>query len=273
MESLDEKFAQQTLSSWEDGIREHLLSLDELTDMPVPEWLVQDIMLQKGFTLLYAAPESYKSFLALDWAMCIASGIPWLGRPTSYGPVVYSIGEGVAGMGARALTWTHHRNPEEVPNILFHKRIVQMLNNDDVDTFIAMVNRDLKGEKPQLVVIDTLSRSLAGGDENSSTAMGTFVHNVSKIQRELDTSVLAVHHTRKDDNKERGHTALDGAVDTKIFLDKQAGNMVRVSCTKQKDFIQFADITLKLMAVDKSAVLVNPLQYISDISQGEESPF
>ena len=46
--------------------------------------------------------KSGKSFLALAWALCIASGKRWLDREVETGPVVYVAAEGVSGVWTRA---------------------------------------------------------------------------------------------------------------------------------------------------------------------------
>jgi hypothetical protein len=70
----------------------------------------------------------------------------------------------------------------------------------------------LTGEKVVLIVIDTLSRALAGGDENSPKDMGGIVNATAHIQ--TGSHVLWVHHMPHDGDRMRGHGALLGAMDT-----------------------------------------------------------
>jgi RecA-family ATPase len=59
----------------------------------------------------------------------------------------------------------------------------------------------LLAEIPQptgFIVIDTLSRVLAGGNENGPEDMGALVMNVDRLRAATGATVLLVHHTGKD---------------------------------------------------------------------------
>ena len=75
---------------------EKLFTLKELEDMPLPEWLVTDLLIENTFAVLVGEPGVGKSFLALDWAMSICHAKDWQGKGTKYGPVAYIVAEGAA---------------------------------------------------------------------------------------------------------------------------------------------------------------------------------
>ena len=89
----------------------------------------------------------------------------------------------------------------------------------DANALIALI-REVEtefGEACVLLVIDTLSRAMAGGDENSSTDMAQFVANVDRIRDATKSHVLVIHHTGKDKTKgARGHSSLRAAADTEL---------------------------------------------------------
>jgi hypothetical protein len=71
----------------------------------------------------------------------------------------------------------------------------------------------------RLVVVDTLSRAMAGGNENAPDDMSAFIRNIDRIRQETGAHVLIVHHCGKDAAKgARGHSCLRAATDTKIEL-------------------------------------------------------
>jgi hypothetical protein len=91
--------------------------------------------------------------------------------------------------------------------------------------------RELTGGSCGLIVIDTLSRALAGGDENSSTDMGALVKNVDALRAATGAHLLVVHHSGKNKaNGARGHSLLRAATDTEIEIE--AG---LIAVTKQRD--------------------------------------
>jgi AAA domain len=86
-----------------------------------------------------------------------------------------------------------------------------------------------------LSVVDTLSRTFGGGNENDSADMASFVANIDKIRAETGTAVLVVHHSGKDDNRGmRGHSILKAAADTVLEVGGQEGART-VTVGKQKD--------------------------------------
>jgi len=74
-----------------------------------------------------------------------------------------------------------------------------------------------------LVVIDTLSRALAGGDENSPKDMGAIVNSTAHLQDKTKAHILWVHHMPHEGERMRGHGALLGAMDTTLHVVKSAG--------------------------------------------------
>jgi hypothetical protein len=116
---------------------------------------------------------------------------------------------------------------------------VDFRDKDAVRGLILAINEAALrlGGRVRLIVIDTLSRALAGGDENSSTDMGAYVKAVDFIRLETGAHVMSIHHTGKDDAKgARGHSLLRAAIDTEIKVERGEGNgTVIARVTKQRD--------------------------------------
>jgi hypothetical protein len=80
-----------------------------------------------------------------------------------------------------------------------------------VEGFLAQLEeRDIW---PGLIVLDTLSRSFGGGEENSSADMGAFVDRMTQLAQGRRMAALVVHHTNATGQRERGHTAFRGGLD------------------------------------------------------------
>ena len=87
---------------------------------------------------------------------------------------------------------------------------------------------EVTNEDVVLIVIDTVSRALAGGDENSPKDMGALVMTSGMVQQKCPTAhVLWVHHIPHDSDRLRGHGALLGAVDTSVSVS--AGGTARTA--------------------------------------------
>jgi hypothetical protein len=179
--------------------------------------------------VLYGPSGSGKTFVALDWALSVATGSWWFGHEVTSGPVLYVAAEGVGGLGIRVRAWQEHRRTYGCGETNWLPLAANLL---DKHSTAALV--DIASElRPVLVVFDTLARWIAGGDENSPKDMGLAVEAADSIRRVTGACVLLVHHTGKDIGAgARGHSSLKGAVttevecsseDTTVIVAKQKG--------------------------------------------------
>jgi len=217
-------------------------TLGELRATPPPSFMVADYLIENSFAVLYGAPASFKSFLAIDWALSVAHGVDWNGRPTAQGAVVYLAMEGQSGIAVRAEAWHRDRQlgDDGVPFYAVTTPIgMAMEDAPDVLQLRQAVEDTLGGVMPSLIVVDTLARSFAGSgaDENSATDMGMFIRSCDLLKEWFDCTVLAVHHSGKDSDKGlRGSSSLLGAVDTSIAIKRTTGTeYIEVIVQKQKD--------------------------------------
>lgn len=231
-------------------------TLGELRATPPPSFMVADYLIENSFAVLYGAPATFKSFLAIDWALSIAHGIDWNGRPTAQGAVVYLAMEGQSGIAVRAEAWHRDRQLDDdgVPFYAVTTPIgMAMEDAPDVLQLRHAIEETLGGVSPDLIVVDTLARSFAGSgaDENSATDMGMFIRSCDLLKEWFDCTVLAVHHSGKDSDKGlRGSSSLLGAVDTSVAIKRTEGTQsVVVKVAKQKDVQEAEPIALNAREV------------------------
>jgi len=217
-----------------------LKTLNDLRMTPPPTFMVADYIIDKSFAVLFGAPATFKSFLALDWALSIAHGVDWNGRPVVQGSVVYLALEGQTGLSVRSGAWhsEHRLNDADAPFYAVTSPISMVEEGaEDIQLLAEAIKETLGGVNPALIVIDTLARSFAGKDENSSTDMGIFVRNVDLLREAFDCTLLAVHHSGKESTKGmRGSSALRGAVDSEFEIVRRAETQsIELKVRKQKD--------------------------------------
>ena len=229
-----------------------LLDLDELEAMPPPTWLIHEMIVDDGLTVIYGDPGAGKSFIALDMALRLTMGMDWHGaaaRPTG---VLYIAGEGARGIGKRIKGWRREHAMEGVDApFLLLPVAVEMLDPKQraklLRTIDAAVNR--AGFAIGLIVVDTVSRALAGSDENGQEAMGAFVAACDEIKRHAGGALIGVHHSGKDKDKGmRGSTVLLGACDASIRISKSE-RTVTLKTEKQKDAEEAAPIYMEMKKV------------------------
>jgi hypothetical protein len=116
------------------------------------------------------------------------------------------------------------------------------------------------GQKLVLIVIDTLSRALCGGDENSSKDMGAVVAATSILQNEAKAHVLWVHHMpQAGAERLRGHGALLGALDTTVHVTKHSEDLRSATVVKANDSEEGEGVTFSLEGVDIGANTTAPV--------------
>ncbi len=187
------------------------------------QWLVEGLMPAKGLHVLYGAPGTGKSFLALSAALHVAAGKPWGGRSVNGGGVVYVAAEGGENFANRVVA---ARIALEIPQEAPFALVITAPNlgrDGDTGTLIAEIRAQTARLRwrPRLVVIDTLSRSAADMNESSSQDVMEFVRNAASISEAFGCVVMPVHHCGKDESKGmRGSSALHGSADAEWMVSR-----------------------------------------------------
>lgn len=212
-----------------------VLTGDEILAMPDPVWLVDQLIQENTLVLFSGVYGSFKSFVALDFALSLARGSDILGRfvPSRRCKVLYCAGEGAAGLKLRYAAYSAKRGGGS-DQFLLARTVPRWAD----DASLAEFAKALADLKPDFVVIDTLARSSVGLDENSAKDIAVIVEACDAIREApWRPTVFLVHHEGKDTERgSRGSSALPGAVDTEIRIKKAAGSLrAQLTVSKQKD--------------------------------------
>jgi hypothetical protein len=202
----------------------------------VKDWLVAGMLGAGEASVAYGKPGDGKSVLAEDLALHIAAGRDWHGRKVKQGAVVFVALERRALVVRRAIAFREKQGIADLPFAIAggvydfrHKDAAEAISE------VAAEVEEQTGMPVVLIVIDTLSRALCGGDENSSKDMGAIVAATSRMQ-ETGAHILWLHHTPlAADDRLRGHGALLGAVDTTIHVAKHADGTRTATVMKAND--------------------------------------
>ncbi len=223
-----------------------LLSVAELEKMPPPEWLIEPLLTGDSQAILFGAPGECKSFVALSFALSVATGRDWLGHKVKQGPVVYIAAEGGRGIWKRVRAWQKEHRVDSVESMFFLLEAPQLHVSKDLPKLLNTTAS--LPQNPVLIVLDTLARTMVGGDENAAKDVGEWVEAARRLQQATKATVLTLHHTNKRTPRsgpatERGSSALRGAADTMMAVRKK-GSTLTLSCEKQKDSEEFDALTL-----------------------------
>lgn len=161
-------------------------------------WLIDQLWGDASVGLIGGAPKCSKTWLGLDLALSVATGTACLGKYTvaRAGPVlVYLAEDALPVLRERVAGMARHRGLElaEVPMHVITAPTLR-LDRDPHRTQLWETARRLR---PRLVLLDPLVR-LHGIDENKAGEVAGLLAYFRSLQRQLDLSVMLVHHTRKN---------------------------------------------------------------------------
>lgn len=227
-----------------EALLSRMLDRDALDLIPPPRPLIRDVLDLDSESWIIGAPGGFKSFVALDWTGHVACGLPWRGQPVQQGRVVYVVAEGSKSITLRVRAWEETYG-QRITNALFLPEPVQVKDGETDRTgrpgreWRVLVEA-CRRVQPVLVVLDTQARITTGLEENSNTSMGVLVEAVRMLKEATGACVLVVHHTGRNGEDARGASALDGAQDTEIRVDRPTGPRrldltAEISTDKQKD--------------------------------------
>ena len=211
---------------------------DELpTGYEPPDELVEGVLTVGAAGILYGDSNSGKTFAAVDLACALARGVPWMGRRTEPGLVLYLAAESPASVRARLQAYQQHHGVR-VPDFAIVGSPVDLFASEaDTDAVIQTIKaiERQRGKPARLVIGDTLARLSAGANENSGEDMGRVVQRVDRIRAETGAHFLVIHHSGKNQaNGARGWSGIRAAVDTEIEVtDGPQGRCLEI--TKQRD--------------------------------------
>ena len=172
--------------------RLHVYASDTLDSMCIQEGLkpfvVEGLIPAASVGLVVGDSGLGKSPLIYQLALCVASGIPWLGMRTAHGPVLFlDLENGWLGSQKIRDSVMRHLALQICPPGFFCTQDIR--STKDLRAAIDSLN-------PALVIIDTL-RSYDSGVEENNTKAGAFLQELRKICQQFGASFLIVHHTKK----------------------------------------------------------------------------
>jgi RecA-family ATPase len=166
-----------------------------------------------------------------------------MGNPVKRGGVLYIATEGAYTIGERHRAWRLARRCDDTKACKFTSSGVNLRSSGDSKAVISTIRRYVPNIK--LVVVDTLSRAMGGGDENTSEDMMAFVEGCDQIRKQTGACVLVIHHMGWQSSRSRGHTALPAAVDTEITVERtKRHERVKLRCSKMRLARPFEPIEL-----------------------------
>jgi AAA domain len=182
-------------------------------------WLIEGLWGARAVGIIGGQPKCYKTFLALDLAVAVASGTPCLRRfPTPRaGRVLLFAAEDALHIVRARLEGIAHAAAAEFESLDIHVITAPVLRLDHQEHQQAL-QATVAELKPTLLVLDPLVR-LHAIDENVAAEVAPLLAYLRRLQRLHQTAVALVHHARKGAAHERGGQALRGSSELHAWGD------------------------------------------------------
>ncbi len=208
-------------------------------------WAIKHVLPADSVGMMFGASGTFKSFVALDMALHMAHGLPWLGKKTKQGTVLFIAAEGGAGLWRRVKAWHQARGLSWVNAPFYVLPVAVMLGDRTADVVAAA---QAVGVKPDLLIVDTMSQTF-DGEENSANEVAGYLRTLSTAFRALwECVVLVIHHSgHSATERPRGSSAIVSNTDFLfgVFRDEKE-MLTTVTCEKQKDGDRFEPQTFTL---------------------------
>jgi AAA domain len=196
---------------------------------PTP-FLVESLLVDGSIGVIQGAPKVGKTWVSLELALSVATGLPALGRfGTRQGPVVVILEEsGRDALYRRLSTLARGRGiaPERLGDLYFAaNRRVRLDDRSWCERILA----DAGLLEPRLVIFDPLVRIKgAATRENDQESMAPILDYMRDLRDALSATILFNHHTGHNGEHLRGTSDLEGYWESKISLREKRGGLVEV---------------------------------------------
>jgi hypothetical protein len=207
-------------------LRDKLQTYSDFISTPVPGeiWTVEGVWSHDAHGLIAGEPKTFKSFIATDLAVSVASGTKFLGQfeVPETGPVIMiqeentpsmmkdrfekivnarGIGESASVSGNGSNGVLEMKAAQELPIFIMNNGQFNLTDEDHM----ALLEELIKTHKPKLLVLDPLYLMTPGVDENSSSAMTPVLRDLLYLKQAHKLGILIVHHYNKPRADEDRH--------------------------------------------------------------------
>lgn len=222
------------------------------TEYPDQLWTVQNLIPKNGITAISGYPGTYKTWIILYLASCIANGSDaWDTFSTTKTNVLIVDEEN----NPRLIQ--DRCNKLSVDSEDIHLTFREGIKIDD-EKWLSKLLEVLSKYKIGIVFFDALIR-IHTRDENSAQEMAVLFDAFKQILK-LDCDVAFTHHHRKEENSPysrkqysmRGSSEILAQVDSHISLDKTGGKII-VTQTKSRYAIEIEPFRLELVSLDEKS--------------------
>lgn len=231
-------------------------------DLAEQNFYAYPIIAESETVVMFAEPKAGKTAIALTLALNLACGFDWGEfKITEPGPSLYFAMEGTRAVKLRIAAWRKYQREEgvELPKDLplyvaegasaFYKEDAK---RDHVKKIVYhnKLCLEVYGHPLKLIVIDTLTRAMTGGDQNSAEDTAQLFDIVPLLRAAgIKANVLFIHHKARGAGNARGSSNIEAEPDVLLDVSKD-NDTVKMKVARARSIEDGMVYTFKLTGVE-----------------------
>ena len=186
------------------------------------EWLVPDFIEEGTLNAIYSAPGVGKSLLALE----VAVEVVRQGKTVVYIDQenrIHDTVERLTSFGVR---------PEELDQLLLYSfPSLPPLDTQDGGAHLTGI---AEAANCSLIILDTLSRMVEGGENESDTYLSLYRHTLAPLKGKGVATLRLDHSGKNESSRQRGSSSKEGDIDVLFHLRRDGDNFFSLECEKSR---------------------------------------
>jgi len=191
-----------------------------------------------ALTTLYGAPDTGKSFAAIDMCFAVAMGTSWCGSEVDIpgNTAMFALEYDQENLFRRIQAYAQYHNIDlgNLPNKVYW---LGSKNEIKLPADEVVLTSYIQTRKLKLCILDTLA-TVMEGSENDPEDMSAVVNSLARIAGVTECAIVAIHHTPKTTGKDatpRGHSSIMGKSRSQVLLTKEKGKNGKIKQTKANE--------------------------------------
>lgn len=242
--------------------------ISELLAMPEeePDWMVNGLFTVASNGWVAAEPKVGKSWVVLELAYALSTGMPFLGRFAVKQPrrVLYVQEEDSLLRVLRRLKKIIKGDPmRPPPDDAFWRWSIRAGFKLDSLEWLEKLRQEIIAFNAEVVILDVFNR-LHGSDENKQPEMTAILNNLTALTNAYGCAFIVVHHNRKPQSGNearanqsmRGHSVLAGWAECSLYLKRSKEKDTIIVTPESKDAPEMEDFTVVLADQDNGGIVL-----------------
>ena len=163
--------------------------------IPMPEVLVEGLIRKRSVVMIASGSKSFKTWILLHLALCVANGLPWLDRKVTQGRVLFLNFELTpAELQDRLAAIAKSMGDVSGSNL----DICNLRGrNTDIAKLMPALLKQCEGKDYAMIIPDPIYSMMGDRNEIAANEMAEFLHHFTRLSEAIGAAVIYTHHFAK----------------------------------------------------------------------------